>query len=98
MASVFVGSRRYAASAASKAFSFLFHSRYIFAIFVNVFVCLPNCLIALRYTELILTTTVSRGGQYVARTTDVYYLENADTPLFLRPAHYRAVNMKVVSQ
>ena len=49
-------------------------------------------------TELILTTTVSRGGQYVARTTDVYYLENADTPLFLRPAHYRAVNMKVVSQ
>ncbi|GAO25583.1 hypothetical protein ALISP_5403 [Alicycliphilus sp. B1] len=49
-------------------------------------------------TELILTTTVSRAGQYVARKTDVYYLENADTPLFLRPAHYRAVNMKVVSQ
>ena len=49
-------------------------------------------------TELILTTTVTRAGQYVARKTDVYYLENADTPLFLRPAHYRAVNMKVVSQ
>ena len=49
-------------------------------------------------TELILTTTVSRGGQYVSRQTDVYYLENADTPLFLRPSHYRAVNMKVVSQ
>jgi len=49
-------------------------------------------------TELILTTTVSRAGQYVARKTDVYYLENADTPLFVRPAHYRAVNMKVVSQ
>lgn len=49
-------------------------------------------------TELILTTTVSRAGQYVARKTDVYYIENADTPLFLRPAHYRAVNMKVVSQ
>ena len=49
-------------------------------------------------TELILTTTVSRAGQYGARHTDVYYLENADTPLFLRPAHYRAVNMKVVSQ
>lgn len=49
-------------------------------------------------TELILTTTVSRAGQYVTRKTDVYYLENADTPLFLRPAHYRAVNMKVISQ
>jgi hypothetical protein len=49
-------------------------------------------------TELILTTTVTRGGQYVARKTDVYYLENADTPLFLRPAHYKHVNMKVVSQ
>jgi len=49
-------------------------------------------------TELILTTTVTRAGQYVARKTDVYYLENADTPLFLLPTHYRAVNMKVVSQ
>lgn len=49
-------------------------------------------------TELILTTTVTRGGQYVARKTDVYYLENADTPLFLRPSHYRNINMKVVSQ
>ena len=48
-------------------------------------------------TELILTTTVTRGGQYIARKTDVYYLENADTPLFLRPS-YRNVNMKVVSQ
>lgn len=49
-------------------------------------------------TELILTTTVTRDGLYVSRKTDVYYLENADTPLFLRPSHYRAVNMKVVSQ
>lgn len=48
-------------------------------------------------TELILTTTVSRGGQYVARKTDVYYLENVDTPLFMR-APYRNVNMKVVAQ
>lgn len=48
-------------------------------------------------TEMILTTTVTRAGQYVARKTDVYYLENADTPLFLRPS-YRNVNMKVVSQ
>jgi len=49
-------------------------------------------------TELILTTTVTRGGQYVARKTDVYYLENADTPLFLRPSYFKNVNMKVVSQ
>ena len=49
-------------------------------------------------TELILTTTVTRGGQYVARKTDVYYLENADTPLFMRPSYYKNVNMKVVSQ
>ena len=46
-------------------------------------------------TELILTTTVTRGGQYLAvRKTDVYYLENADTPLFTRPS-YKPVNMKV---
>ena len=37
------------------------------------------------------------GGQYIARKTDVYYLENADTPLFMRPS-YKSVNMKVVSQ
>ena len=49
------------------------------------------------HTEMILTTTVTRGGQYVARKTDVYYLENADTPLFMRPS-YRNVNLKVVSQ
>ena len=47
-------------------------------------------------TEMILTTTVTRGGQYVVRKTDVYYLENADTPLFMRPS--KSVNMKVVSQ
>ena len=49
------------------------------------------------HTEMILTTTVTRGGQYVARKTDVYYLENADTPLFMRPS-YRNVNRRVVSQ
>ena len=48
-------------------------------------------------TELILTTTVTRGGQYLTRKTDVYYLENADTSLFTRPS-YHNVNMKVVSQ
>jgi len=47
--------------------------------------------------EMVLTTTVARGGQYIARKTDVYYLENADTPLFMRPS-YKSVNMKVVSQ
>lgn len=35
------------------------------------------------HTELILTTTALRANQYVARKTDVYYLENADAPLFL---------------
>ncbi|MBY0410076.1 MAG: hypothetical protein K2Q97_08085 [Burkholderiaceae bacterium] len=50
-------------------------------------------------TELILTTTVTHGGQYLARKTDVYYLENADTPLFTRPSPtYRNVDMKVVAQ
>lgn len=49
-------------------------------------------------TEMVLTTTVMRGNQYVVRKTDVYYLENVDAPLFLKPEYYRAVNMKVVSQ
>jgi hypothetical protein len=50
-------------------------------------------------TEMVLTTTVMRGGQYVARKTDVYYLENVDAPLFLRPSPaYKSINMKVVSQ
>jgi hypothetical protein len=48
-------------------------------------------------TEMILTTTVARGGQYLARKTDVYYLENVDAPLFMRSS-YRNVNMKVVAQ
>ncbi len=50
------------------------------------------------HTELILTTTVTHGGQYIARKTDVYYLQNADTPLFLRPSYPQRVNMRVVSQ
>lgn len=49
------------------------------------------------HTEMILTTSVARGGQYLARQTDVYYLENADTPLFMRPS-YKNINMKVVAQ
>lgn len=47
-------------------------------------------------TELILTTTVAREGRYLSRTTDVYYLENADAPLFLPLPP--VVNMKVISQ
>ena len=47
--------------------------------------------------ELILTTTVTRGGQYVARKTDVYYLENEDRRLFER-SPYQNINMKVVAQ
>ena len=50
------------------------------------------------HTELILTTTVTHGGRYIARKTDVYYLQNADTPLFMRPAYLQKVNMRVVSQ
>lgn len=49
------------------------------------------------HTEMILTTTVAQGGQYLVRKTDVYYLENVDTPLFMRPS-YRNINMKVVAQ
>ncbi|MBP7546200.1 MAG: hypothetical protein KA749_11945 [Acidovorax sp.] len=50
------------------------------------------------HTEMILTTTVSRAGQYVVRKTDVYYLEDADTPLFMRKSPYRPQPLKVVSQ
>jgi hypothetical protein len=50
------------------------------------------------HTEMILTTTVARNGQFVARKTDVYYLENADAPLFMRADAYRPMNMKVVQQ
>lgn len=52
-------------------------------------------------TELILTTTVSSKGRFLSRKTDVYYLENADAPLFMQPPATvapRAVNLKVVSQ
>ena len=35
-------------------------------------------------TELVLTTTLSSGGMYLARTTDVYYLENVDAGLFAK--------------
>ena len=50
------------------------------------------------HTEMVLTTTVTHDGQYIARKTDVYYLQNADTPLFLRPSYPQQINMRVVSQ
>lgn len=34
------------------------------------------------HTELILTTTVATGGRYLARKTDIYYIEEEDTTLF----------------
>lgn len=49
-------------------------------------------------TEVILTTTVTHAGQYVSRKTDVYYLANADVPLFAKPSPMRPVDMKVVGQ
>lgn len=35
-------------------------------------------------TELILTTSVSGGGRFLARKSDIYYLEGADATLFAR--------------
>ncbi|WP_353235641.1 hypothetical protein [Diaphorobacter ruginosibacter] len=49
-------------------------------------------------TEVILTVSITHDGQYVSRATDVYYLANADVPLFAKPSQMRPVNMKVVSQ
>lgn len=49
------------------------------------------------HTEMILTTTVSSGGRYLARKTDVYYLENDDAFLFARSS-LRPVVMEVVAQ
>lgn len=51
------------------------------------------------HTEVILTTSVSRGNQYLARKTDVYYLEDVDAPLFYGVGPiYPAQIMKVVDQ
>lgn len=53
------------------------------------------------HTEVILTTSVTRGGQYMSRKTDVYYLEDVDAPLFLgtRPGQvYPQQTLKVVVQ
>lgn len=51
--------------------------------------------------ELVLTTTVVRNNQYLARKTDVYYLEKSDAVLFTaedeRP-EFPVKNLKVVGQ
>ena len=49
-------------------------------------------------TEVILTTSVTNQGMFVSRESDVYYLANADVPLFAKSTHFRPVNMKVVGQ
>lgn len=52
------------------------------------------------HTEVILNTSVSRMGQFVARKTDVYYLEDVDAPLFLSASAttYPTRQLKVVGQ
>ena len=45
--------------------------------------------------ELVLMTTISSGDRYVARKTDVYYVEEADTTLFASGAAHPKT-MKVV--
>jgi len=37
-------------------------------------------------TEVVLSTSVRRGGTYVAQRTDVYYIDEADARLFAEPA------------
>lgn len=46
--------------------------------------------------ELILTTTVERQGRYAVRQSDVYYIERADTSLFMSSAVTQSKPMKVV--
>lgn len=51
------------------------------------------------YSEVLVSSTVLRQGQYVARKSNVYYVDNATIGQFAKtePA-YRAVNMKVVNK
>lgn len=49
------------------------------------------------HTEMILTTTVATGGRYLARKTDIYYLQDEDAGLFRSFSNqYAAQTMKVV--
>lgn len=46
--------------------------------------------------ELIVTTTVSNRGRFIARKTDVYYMDSLDAPIYRAPVAFRPVNMQVV--
>lgn len=49
------------------------------------------------HTEMVLTTTVATGGRYLARKTDIYYLQDEDAALFRTYGNrYAAQTMKVV--
>ena len=48
------------------------------------------------HTELILTTTVATGGRYLARKTDLYYVEEEDASLFSAIQPPRMNRVKVV--
>ncbi|WP_460483037.1 hypothetical protein [Comamonas humi] len=50
------------------------------------------------YTEVLLTSGVTRQGQYVARKSNIYYVDNAVAGQFARLVPPRAVSMKVVNQ
>ena len=50
------------------------------------------------YSEVVLTSTVLRQGQYVARKSNVYYVDNATVGQFSKTEAYRAVNVKVVNK
>jgi hypothetical protein len=42
-------------------------------------------------TEVIVTTSVTRKGQFLMRKTDVYYLDDADGSLFEQMKQWRVV-------
>ena len=49
------------------------------------------------HTEMILTTTVATGGRYLARKTDIYYIQDEDATMFQTfSSRYVAQTMKVV--
>ena len=50
------------------------------------------------HTEVILTTSVKRKDQYLARKTDVYYLEDTDASLFLKHSVPPVANFTVVDR
>lgn len=50
------------------------------------------------HTEVILTTTIMQGDRYVARNTDVYYVEDSDATLFQVVRGPATREYKVVSQ